>query len=49
MNRTKIVMLETLKNHLKSASFWAMILIPIVFGVISGIGGYFAGSSNSCK
>ena len=35
-------MQETLKNHLKSGTFWAMILLPIVFGVISGLAGYFA-------
>ena len=39
MNRVKIVMLETLKNHLKSAGFWVMILLPIVFGVIGGVVG----------
>lgn len=42
MSRIKIVMQETLKNHLKSGTFWAMILLPIVFGVISGLAGYFA-------
>lgn len=45
MNRVKIVMLETLKTHLKSGAFWAMILLPIVFGIIGGLGGYFAGTS----
>ena len=49
MNRVKIVMQETLKNHLKSGSFWAMILIPIVFGVIGGLGGYFAGNSGDSQ
>ena len=42
MSRIKIVMQETLKNHLKSGTFWAMILLPVVFGVISGLAGYFA-------
>ena len=46
MNRVKIVMLETLKTHLKSGAFWAMILLPIVFGIIGGLGGYFAGNSD---
>ena len=46
MNRVKIVMLETLKTHLKSGAFWAMILLPIVFGIIGGLGGYFAGTSD---
>ena len=45
MNRVKIVMLETLKTHLKSGAFWAMILLPIVFGIVGGLGGYFAGTS----
>lgn len=49
MNRVKIVMQETLKNHLKSGSFWAMILIPIVFGIIGGLGGYFAGNSGDSQ
>lgn len=49
MNRRKIVMLETLKNHLKSGSFWAMILLPIVFGILGGLGGYFANNSDNSK
>lgn len=49
MNRIKIVMQETLKNHLKSGTFWAMILLPIVFGIIGGLGGYFAGNSNNSQ
>lgn len=48
MSRVKIVMLETLKNHLKSGSFWVMILLPIVFGVIGGVvGGSSADSFES--
>lgn len=42
MSRIRIVMQETLKGHLKSGSFWAMILIPVVFGIISGLAGYYA-------
>lgn len=49
MNRRKIVMLETLKNHLKSGSFWAMILLPVVFGILGGLGGYFANNSDNSK
>lgn len=49
MNRVKIVMLETLKTHLKSGAFWAMILLPIVFGVLGGLGGYFASSSEDSQ
>ncbi len=48
MSRVKIVMLETLKNHLKSGSFWVMILLPIIFGVIGGVvGGSSADSFES--
>lgn len=46
MSRIKIVMQETLKNHLKSGTFWAMILLPVLFGVIGGLAGYFANTSN---
>lgn len=49
MSRIKIVMLETLKGHLKSGAFWAMILLPIIFGVLSGVGGYFAASSGDSQ
>lgn len=49
MNRVKIVMLETLKTHLKSGAFWAMILLPIVFGVLGGLGGYFASASEDSQ
>lgn len=49
MSRIKIVMLETLKGHLKSGAFWAMILLPIIFGVLSGVGGYFAASSGESQ
>lgn len=49
MNRVKIVMLETLKGHLKSGAFWAMILLPIIFGALSGVGGYFAASSGESQ
>ncbi|WP_394019863.1 ABC transporter permease [Anaerococcus cruorum] len=49
MNRIKIVMLETLKTHLKSGAFWAMILLPIVFGVLGSLGGYFASSSEDSQ
>ena len=49
MNRVKIVMQETLKKHLKSGSFWAMILLPVIFGIIGGLGGYFAGSSGDSQ
>ena len=49
MSRIKIVMLETLKGHLKSGAFWAMILLPIIFGVLSGVGGYFAASSDESQ
>ncbi len=49
MNRVKIVMLETLKTHLKSGAFWAMILLPIVFAVLGGLGGYFSASSGESQ
>lgn len=49
MSRIRIVMQETLKGHLKSGAFWAMILLPVLFGVLSGIGGYFAASSGESQ
>ena len=49
MSRIKIVMLETLKGHLKSGAFWAMILLPVLFGVLGGLGGYFASSSGESQ
>lgn len=47
MNRVKIVALETFKNHMRSTSFWIMILFPIIFGIIGGLVGGNAGSSDS--
>ena len=49
MNRVKIVMLETLKTHLKSGAFWVMILLPVIFGVLGGLGGYFSASSGESQ
>ncbi|MFO3715286.1 ABC transporter permease [Anaerococcus cruorum] len=49
MSRIRIVMQETLKGHLKSGTFWAMILLPILFGVLGGLGGYFASSSGESQ
>ncbi|WP_296140447.1 ABC transporter permease [uncultured Anaerococcus sp.] len=49
MSRIKIVMQETLKGHLKSGAFWAMILLPVIFGVLSGVGGYFAANSGNSQ
>ena len=49
MSRIKIVMLETLKGHLKSGAFWAMILLPVIFGVLGGLGGYFSSSSGESQ
>ncbi len=45
MNRVKIVAKETFKNHIKSLSFWGMILLPIIFGIIGGLVGGSAGES----
>lgn len=45
MNRVKIVAKETFKNHIKSLSFWGMILLPIIFGIIGGLIGGSAGES----
>ena len=49
MSRIKIVMLETLKGHLKSGAFWVMILLPVIFGVLGSLGGYFASSSGESQ
>lgn len=43
MNRIKIVATDTLMKQIKSASYWFMILFPIIIMIISGVIGYFAG------
>ena len=47
MNRFMTVSIDTLKKHLKSASFWVMVLMPFIMAVIIGIVSYISYSTKT--
>lgn len=47
MSRFMTVSLDTLKKHLKSASFWIMVLMPFIMAVIIGVISYISYSTKT--
>ncbi|WP_058989587.1 ABC transporter permease [Anaerococcus rubeinfantis] len=47
MNRFMTVSTDTLKKHLKSASFWIMVLMPFIMAVVIGIISYISYSTKT--
>lgn len=47
MNRFMTVSIDTLKKHLKSGSFWVMVLMPFIMAVIIGIISYISYSTKT--
>ena len=47
MNRFMTVSTDTLKKHLKSASFWVMVLMPFIMAVVIGIISYISYSTKT--
>ena len=47
MNRFMTVSTDTLKKHLKSASFWIMVLMPFIMVLIGGIISYISYSTKT--
>lgn len=47
MNRFMTVSTDTLKKHLKSASFWVMVLMPFIMAVVIGVISYISYSTKT--
>ena len=45
MNRIKIVALDSFKKQIKSAAYWAMVLVPVIVMLVPALLGYFLGDS----
>lgn len=47
MSRFMTVSFDTLKKHLKSVSFWVMVLMPFIMAVVIGIISYISYSTKT--
>ena len=47
MNRFMTVSVDTLKKHLKSPTFWIMVLMPFIMAVVIGIISYISYSTKT--
>lgn len=47
MSRFLTVSLDTAKKHIKSASFWIMVLMPFIMSIIVGVIGYISASNQT--
>lgn len=47
MSRFLTVSLDTAKKHIKSASFWIMVLLPFIMAIIVGVIGYMSSSNQT--
>lgn len=45
MNRIKTVALDSFKKQIKSAAYWAMVLVPVIVMLVPALLGYFLGDS----